>query len=84
MATINRDGGQTSAPSMKGWRIARATSVFVTPRGILASGPAGCYRSADGESWVELKPWPENETGGADFLHAYWMGRFYGFIKSAE
>jgi photosystem II stability/assembly factor-like uncharacterized protein len=81
---ISRDEGRTSAPSMKGWRIPRAASVFVTPRGILASGPGGCYRSADGESWIELKLWPESETGGADFLHAYWMGRYYGFIKRDE
>jgi hypothetical protein len=79
---ISRDGGQTAAPAMKAWRIPRATSFFDTPRGIIASGPGGCYQSADGENWTELKLWPENETGAADFLHAYWMGRYYGFIES--
>ena len=69
---------------MNGWRIPRAASVFVTPHGILASGPGGCYQSADGENWAELKLWRENETGAADFLHAYWMGRYYGFIRSNE
>ncbi|MBI2925535.1 MAG: hypothetical protein HYY24_07510 [Verrucomicrobia bacterium] len=81
---ISHDQGQTSAPGMKGWRIPRAASVFVTPRGILASGPGGCYQSADGETWAELKLWREQETGAADFLHAYWMGRYYGFIKRGE
>src|SRR5262249_30622555 len=81
---ISRDGGQTSLPSMKGWRIPRAASVFVTPHGIIASGPGGCYQSTDGEAWTELKLWPEQETGQADFLHAYWMGRYYGFIKRGE
>lgn len=80
----SRDGGQTSAPSMKGWRIPRAASVFATPRGIVASGPGGCYQSADGKEWSEMKLWPEQETGAADFLHAYWMGRYYGFVKASE
>jgi photosystem II stability/assembly factor-like uncharacterized protein len=81
---ISHDEGKTSASSMKGWRIPRAVSFFVTAHGILASGPGGCYRSVNGESWLELKLWPELETGGADFLHAYWMGRYYGFIKNDE
>lgn len=81
---ISRDQGQTGAPSMKGWRIPRAASFFVTPRGLIASGLGGCYQSVDGENWTELKLWRENETGAADFLHAYWMGRYYGYIKSKE
>jgi hypothetical protein len=81
---ISRDHGQTGAPSMKGWRIPRAASFFVTPHGIIASGLGGCYQSVDGENWTELKLWRENETGAADFLHAYWMGRYYGHIKSKE
>jgi hypothetical protein len=78
---ISRDQGQTVAPSMQGWRIPRAAYVFVTPRGILAGGPGGCYESRDGEHWSELRLWRENETGAADFVHAYWMGRYYGFIN---
>ena len=81
---VSRDAGQTSAPSMKGWRIPHVISVFVTPRVVVASGPGGCYQSADGENWTELKLWREEETGAADFLHAYWMGRYYGFIKRDE
>ncbi len=80
----SRDQGQSGAPSMKGWRIPRAASFFLTPRGLVASGPGGCYQSADGENWTELKLWRESETGAADFLHAYWMGRYYGFIRSKE
>jgi hypothetical protein len=82
--TISGDQGRTTTPSMKGWRIPRAASFFVTARGLIASGPGGCYQSADGENWAELKLWRENETGAADFLHAYWMGRYYGFIQSKE
>jgi hypothetical protein len=26
--------------------------------------------------------WRELETGAADFLHAYWMGRYYGFVPA--
>jgi len=65
---------------MSGWRIPRATSVFETPRGVIAGGPGGVYESKDGERWTELIFWPRNETGAADFLHAYWMGRHYRLI----
>jgi hypothetical protein len=75
------DGGKTNAPCMNGWRIPRAHSVFVTPRGVIASGPGGCYLSKDGEKWTELKLWQEYETGAADFLHAYWMGVYYTLLK---
>jgi hypothetical protein len=74
------DGGATSQPAMDGWRIPLATSVFSTPWGIIAGGPGGCYRTTDGQSWEEMKLWEERETGAADFLHAYWMGRYYGFL----
>ena len=76
----SKDGGKNSAPCMEGWRIARANSVFVTQQGIIAGGPGGCYQSKGGERWKELGLWHESETGAADFLHAYWMGRYYGFI----
>jgi hypothetical protein len=75
------DGSKTSQPAMNGWRIPRANSLFQTPWGIIASGPGGAYRSSDGQTWEELKLWREMETGPADFLHAYWMGRYYGFLQ---
>ena len=76
--------GKTEVPSMRGWRLSRATSLFATPFGLLAGGPGGFYRSTDGKNWTELSLWPESETGAADFLHAYWMGRYYGFISSED
>ncbi|MGE3313843.1 MAG: exo-alpha-sialidase [Planctomycetaceae bacterium] len=76
------DGGKTSAPAMEGWSIPRATSVLQTPWGIIASGPGGAYRSDDGHQWEEISLWREQETGPADYLHAYWMGRYYGFIAA--
>ena len=78
------DGGATETLCMKGWRLPRANAIFLTTRGLLASGPGGSYLSRDGENWVELKLWREEETGAADYLHAYWMGRFYGFIGQNE
>ncbi len=75
------DAGKTSSLAMKGWRIPLAKSVFVTPWGIVAGGPGGTYLSEDAETWQELKLWSESETGAADFLHAYWMGRYYGFLS---
>jgi len=72
------DGGD----SMAGWRIPRATWIHFTPRGVAAGGPGGAYLSQDGKTWTELKLWAEEETGPADFLHAYWMGRYYGFVPA--
>jgi hypothetical protein len=78
----SRDGGATIVAQMEGWRIPRAYSVFATPWGIVASGPGGCYRATDSGAWTELKLWREEETGAADYLHAYWMGRYYGFLAA--
>ncbi|MBM4074185.1 MAG: hypothetical protein FJ267_00900 [Planctomycetes bacterium] len=75
------DGGTTSAAAMDGWLIPIARSFFVTPWGLVAGGPGGTYVSSDAQSWKELKLWQEQETGAADFLHAYWMGRYYGFLN---
>ncbi|MCX6623639.1 MAG: hypothetical protein NTY38_21745, partial [Acidobacteria bacterium] len=67
--------------SMKGWPIPRAQTVFVTPKGLLASGPGGAWITRDGSLWTEVKLWREQETGASDFVHAYWMGRYYGFLS---
>lgn len=77
------DGGKTAMPAMQGWRIPRATAVFLSPSGWIASGPGGCYQSSDALKWTEMTLWQEEETGAADFLHAYWMGRYYGFLQEA-
>jgi hypothetical protein len=76
------DGGKTAEPAAPGWSIPIARSVLVTPWGAVASGPGGAYRSTDGKTWEELKLWRQQETGAADFLHAYWMGRYYGFVPA--
>jgi hypothetical protein len=67
---------------MKGWRIPLAKSVFHTPWGLIASGPGGTYRTSNRRDWTELMLWREQETGAADYLHAYWMGRYYGFLSA--
>jgi hypothetical protein len=76
------DGGKTTQLAMQGWRIPLARSVFNTPWGLIAGGPGGTYVSADAQTWKELKLWAEEETGAADYLHAYWMGRFCGFVPA--
>jgi len=72
--------GRPDEPAMDGWPIPLARALFNTPWGLIASGPGGSYRTTDGETWDEMKLWREDETGAADFLHAYWMGRYYGFL----
>jgi hypothetical protein len=78
---LRRSGAGDGEPAMTGWRIPRATSVFMTPHGVIAAGPGGAYTSADGKTWNPLRLWRESETGAADFLHAYWMGRYYHYIQ---
>jgi len=39
---------------------------------------------SDGAIWTELKLRCEDEAGAADFLHACWRRRYYGFIKRGE
>jgi photosystem II stability/assembly factor-like uncharacterized protein len=74
------DGGKTATPAMLGWRIPLVSAIFLSSRGWIASGPGGCYQSPDALKWTEMALWQEEETGAADFLHAYWMGRYYGFL----
>jgi hypothetical protein len=81
---VRRGQDGQEQPVMDGWRIPLARSLFVTPWGLLASGPGGCYLARDGQAWRELPVWGDSETGAADFLHAYWMGRYYGFIAAEE
>jgi hypothetical protein len=76
------DDGATFTAAMNGWRIPRADSFFVTPRGVVASGPGGVYLTKDGAQWAEQKFWREEETGASDFLDAYWMGRYYNLIPT--
>ena len=73
------DAGASFAPAMTGWRIPRADSFFVTPRGVIAGGPGGVYLTNDGVRWIEQKFWREEQTGASDFLDAYWMGCYYKF-----
>ena len=93
---VTRDGGmswrastekpafaeaENDLPSrLQGWRIPLATWKVTTTRGVIAGGPGGAYLTSDGEHWTELALWPEQETGAADYLHAYWMGRYYKLV----
>jgi hypothetical protein len=78
---VRRGGRGSEVAWMEGWRIPVATWMIATPRGVFAGGPGGAYSTTDGAGWKEVKLWREEETGPADYLHAYWMGRYYGFYK---
>jgi hypothetical protein len=73
--------GQIVTMTLTGWRIPLASWIFKTPLGIIAGGPGGAYLTRNGTDWTEVKLWREEETGAADYLHAYWMGRYYGFYR---
>jgi hypothetical protein len=73
-----------SAPDfipMNTWRIPIATWMIFAKKGIFAGGPGGAYFTTDASDWTEIPLWREEETGAADFLHAYWMGRYYRFYN---
>jgi hypothetical protein len=78
---VRRGGRGSEVVWMEGWRIPVANWMIATPRGVFAGGPGGAYSTTDGAGWKEVKLWLEEETGPADYLHAYWMGRYYGFYK---
>jgi hypothetical protein len=70
--------------NLEGWRIPLATWKITTRRGMLAGGPGGAYSTTDGQHWTEVHLWREQETGSADYLHAYWMGRYYRFVPMSR
>jgi len=81
----SEDFGETWREHNTGLPIPRAGAVFSDPRlnRLLVSTPGGFFELTDrGRQWREIKVWPEHETGSADFLHAYWMGRYYGYIPN--
>jgi photosystem II stability/assembly factor-like uncharacterized protein len=90
----SEDLGKSWRYANQGLGIPRATAVFAFPfmNRIYASTPAGLYFSDNqGKSWsfanlrVILRESPNTfEVGGADYLLAYWMGRYYGFIEPDE
>lgn len=86
----DRETPQFAAPesdlpkNLSGWRIPLATWKITTRRGVIAGGPGGAYLAIDGQQWRELHFWREDETGPADYLHAYWMGRYYHFVLASN
>jgi len=74
-----------------GLHIPRAGAVFAPGYGKIYVGtPAGLYESSDGgESWHEVivlngHGVNRTETGSMDYLFAYWLGRYEGFISDEE
>jgi hypothetical protein len=78
---VSADRASTWKPAHAKMRIPRGYRVFGVGSKVWASTPGGLYETGDGgRAWREVRLWPEHETGSADFLHAYWMGRYYGFV----
>lgn len=74
-----------------GLSIQKVSAVFAPlGKSIYVSTPGGLFESSDGgKSWKEgnltiIGRGLVEETGSADFLDAYWMGRYFGFISQAE
>jgi len=83
------DAGATWMRHAAGLDIPLATHVMV-PRAsesLFLGTPAGLYRSDDaGETWrfaqlrLQFDKNTRRQIGGAAYLDAYWLGRYYGFI----
>ena len=89
---LSKDGGENWVPSNEGLGIPIARSIFA-PVGstVYAGTPGGLYRSADrGRTWQDanlvliFRSNIRREVGAADFLDAYWMGRFHNFITEEQ
>ena len=86
---VSRDGGRTWNAGNEGLDIPDVEAV-IAPRGsaaVFAGTPAGLFMSDDqGRTWrdanlcLQFTRNIKRELGGADYLDAYWMGRYYGFI----
>jgi len=80
---VTADGGATWKSAHEKLRIPRGYTVLAHAGKLWASTPGGLYETGDGgRTWRGIPLWPEHETGSADYLHAYWMGRYYGFIPA--
>ena len=83
------DSGKTWSQYTDGLRIPQVEHVF-KPRyspWIFAATRGGLQVSKDaGVTWEDANLWLQfsyntrRELGGADFIDAYWRGRYYGFI----
>jgi len=91
---VTYDGGDHWTRATDGLDIPSANAVFTSPLEPLVwvSTPAGLYASAMPElGWrfanlrvIERHSPNRFEVGGVDYLMAYWMGRYYGFISEEE
>ncbi|MFN0168928.1 MAG: WD40/YVTN/BNR-like repeat-containing protein [Bryobacteraceae bacterium] len=87
---LTRDGGMSwrpvpesePAPGFPTRDVQEGSSTHKTPRGTLTSTPLGAFLEDGKGTRTELKLWREQRTGAADFVHAYWMGRHYGYVPA--
>jgi len=89
---VTRNGGETWLLANEGLPIPLGRGVFTSPEreGVWVSTPAGLFWSQmpevgwQGPSLCVIERHSPNrfEVGGVDFLMAYWMGRYHGFIPA--
>lgn len=86
---LTRDGGMSWRPAPEsepapGFPVRDVNdngSTHKTSRGTVISTPLGAFLEDNSGKRSELKLWREQRTGAADFVHAYWMGRHYGYVS---
>jgi hypothetical protein len=89
---ITTDDGHTWKQMKDGLDIPKVKTIF-TPAGdtIYAATPAGLYGLKRGEArWrfanlrLQFERNTQRDLGGAAYLDAYWMGRYFGFISDRQ
>ncbi len=87
------DAGAQWSMANEGLEIPRAHAIFAPPTSqkIYVGTPAGLSESSDsGEHWENanlvliFRSNTRREVGSADYLDAYWRGRYFGFITEQQ
>ncbi|RLF08589.1 MAG: hypothetical protein DRJ64_00725 [Thermoprotei archaeon] len=82
------DFGESWRIINQGLHIPLSKSVFATVSGVFVSGPSGLYKLSQ-DSWERLLVLNgpgvyRFETGSVDFVYAYWLGRYLGYIDESD
>jgi hypothetical protein len=88
-----KNGGSSWEMANNGLDIPRVYTIFTSPvsKKIYVGTPAGLFESSDsGQNWENanlvliFQSNTQREVGSADYLDAYWRGRYFNFITEKQ